>query len=148
MKITITKKPQQFAEIDYDYSYDPTTEMVVEVEIGTIQERINSCNYTSLDKLFDRFLETGVFDLGSATSQGICHSSNKLDIITEMQERLDDMAINYGINEYDSYDTLMELLKEKISQKGGSVECVEKESVEEKVDVSLETPPAASTNEI
>lgn len=148
MKITIEKKPQQFVEIDYDYSYNPSTELVEEVEIGTIQERINSCNYTSLDKLFDKFLETGVFDLGSATSQGIGHSPNKLDMISEMQDRLDDMAIKYGINEYDSYDTLMDLLKEKITEKGGSVGCVEEESVEPKVEESLKTPLEESTKEI
>lgn len=96
MKITIEKKPQQFVEKDFDYSYNPSTTLVEEVEIGLIQDRINSCNYTSLDKLFDKFLETGVFDFGSATSQGIAHSPNKLDIISEMQDRLDDMAVNYG----------------------------------------------------
>ena len=148
MKITIEKKPQQFVEKDFDYSYNPSTSLVEEVEIGLIQDRINSCNYTSLDKLFDRFLESGVFDLGSATSQGIFHSPNKLDMITEMQDRLDDMAVQYGINEYDSYDTLMDLLKDKITQKGGSAECVEEESVEAKVDVSLETPLEESTKEI
>lgn len=148
MKITIEKKPQQFVEKDFDYSYNPSTALVEEVEIGLIQDRINSCNYTSLDKLFDKFLETGVFDLGSATSQGINHIPNKLDMISEMQDSLDDLAVQYGINEYDSYDTLMELLKDKIIQKGGSTECVEEESVEERVDASLETPPAGSTEEI
>lgn len=148
MKITIEKKPQQFVEKDFDYSYNPSTDLVEEVEIGLIQDRINSCNYTSLDKLFDKFLETGVFDLGSATSQGIGHSPNKLDMITEMQDRLDDLAIKYDINEYDSYDTLMDLLKDKITQKGGSAECVEKESVAEKVEESLETQPEESTKEI
>lgn len=148
MKITIEKKPQQFVEIDYDYNFNPSTELVEEVEIGTIQERINSCNYTSLDKLFDRFLETGVFDIASATSQGIVHSPNKLDIINEMQNRLDDMAIKYGIEEYDSYDTLMELLKDKITEKGGSTECVEKESVVGKVEESLEIPQDESIKEI
>lgn len=148
MKITIEKKPQHFVEKDYDYFYNPSTSLVEEVEIGLIQDRINSCNYTSLDKLFDKFLETGVFDLGSATSQGIYHSPNKLDIITEMQDRLDDMAFKYGINEYDSYDTLMEILKEKIVEKGGSTECVEKESVEEKVEESLKTQQDGSIKEI
>lgn len=148
MKITIEKKPQHFVEIDYDYNFNPSTELVEEVEIGTIQERINSCNYTSLDKLFDKFLETGIFDLGSATSQGLSHTPNKLDSITELEDRLDAMAVQYGINEYDSYDTLMEILKEKITQKGGSVECVEEESVEEKVEESLKTPQEESTKEI
>lgn len=119
---------------DYKYTYNHETKLVEKVVVGTLQEKYNSCNYASLDKLFDKFLDTGQFDLSNVFSNpSINHVPNKLDNINDFNEFINDYCINNQINiDNLSYDEIME----EIIKKGASInetQTHENEEVEEVV---------------
>lgn len=133
MKIYVKKTPQQFQNVDYEYKFNSSTNLVDEIAIGDLQEKINSCNYTALDKLYDKFLQTGRFDLDSATSKGRYHSPNKLDDVLECEKKIRDLGIELGVNDNDvSLDEIMELYYQHIASKNEKDLDIEKVKENEK----------------
>ncbi len=110
---------QSFDNKDYEYTYNEEEMLVEEVECGDIQDRINSCNYTSLDKLYDKFLKGEDITPYDAMSigNGVSHTPNKLDKIQELEDNIYMTASNLGI-EYDdetTLDSLMDLIYAKVN---------------------------------
>ncbi len=110
---------QTFDNKDYEYQYDEELMLVEEIECGDIQDRINSCNYTSLDKLYDKFLKGEDITPYDAMSigNGSSHTPNKLDKVQELEENIYSTADNLGI-QYDdetTLDSLMDLIYAKVN---------------------------------
>lgn len=110
---------QSFDNKDYEYQYDDEKKLVESIECGDIQDRINSCNYTSLDKLYDKFLKGEDITPYDAMSigNGVSHTPNKLDRVQELEDNIYITADNLGI-EYDdetTLDSLMDLIYAKVN---------------------------------
>lgn len=110
---------QSFDNKDYEYEYDEDTMLVKSVECGDVQDRINSCNYTSLDKLYDKFLKGEDITPYDAMSigNGVSHTPNKLDKVMELEDNIFNTATNLGI-EFDedvSLDWLMDQIYAKVN---------------------------------
>lgn len=135
----ITNVCQDFDNKDYEYQYNKDTKIVEKVECGSIQDRINSCNYTQLDKLYDKFLNGEPITPFDAMSQGgvFAHTPSKLDAVIELEENIYNTADNLGIQyaEDITLDDLMELIYDKVQSKGGN----ESEKTE-----NIETPEQTS----
>lgn len=123
---------QSFDNKDYEYQYDEELMLVEEIECGDIQDRINSCNYTSLDKLYDKFLKGEDITPYDAMSigNGVSHTPNKLDKLHELELNIYMTADNLGIqyDEETTLDSLMDLIYAKVnSDKVVSDNNIEKE---------------------
>ena len=110
---------QCFDNKDYEYTYNEDEMLVEEIECGDIQDRINSCNYTSLDKLYDKFLKGEDITPYDAMSigNGSSHIPNKLDQVQELEDNIVMTASNLGIDFDDdvSLDWLMDQIYAKVS---------------------------------
>lgn len=110
---------QSFDNKDYEYTYNEEEMLVEEVECGDIQDRINSCNYTSLDKLYDKFLKGEDITPYDAMSigNGVSHTPNKLDKVMELEDNIVKTATNLGIDFDDdvSLDWLMDQIYAKVN---------------------------------